>query len=162
MQIGVISDTHGHTQFLLPAVEKMAQRQVRAVLHCGDIGSAQIVRLLAAWPVHYVLGNCDHDREAPRLSAVMEPLGHTLHGRYGELELEDRKIALLHGDDERLLRHVILSEEFDLVCSGHTHEASLKRHGRTTVLNPGALYRANPHTMAIVNLDDMEVEIVEL
>jgi len=162
MLIGVISDTHGHPQFLLPAIDRLAERRVEAVLHCGDIGSAQIVQLLRAWPVHYVLGNCDPDREAPRLAAAMEPLGHTLHGRFGELELGGRQIALLHGDDERLLRQVIVSGERDLVCSGHTHVASCERRGRTLVLNPGALYRARPHKMAFVNLDDMSAEIVSL
>ena len=30
------------------------------------------------------------------------------------------------------------------------------------MLNPGALYRANPHTLAVVDLKSMECEIIKL
>lgn len=156
-KLGVLGDTHGQAEFLLPALEILASQQVDAVLHCGDIGSTQIVRLLSRWPTHYVLGNCDYDRDAPKLAAAMEGLGHTLHGRFADLTLGGRRIALLHGDDTRRLLEVVEGGEFDLVCSGHTHVASCQRRGGTVVLNPGALYRANPHTIAIVDLAVMKV-----
>lgn len=156
-KLGVISDTHGQAEFLLPAIEILASQQVDTVLHCGDIGSTQIVRLLSRWPTHYVLGNCDHDRDATKLMEAMEGLGHTLHGRFADLTLGGRRIALLHGDNTLRLLEVIEGGEFDLVCSGHTHVAACQRRGRTVVLNPGALYRANPHTIAVVDLADMKV-----
>src|SRR5262249_26664115 len=46
----------------------------------------------------------------------------------------------------------IASGAWDLVCYGHTHVAELHRAGRTLVLNPGALFRASPHTLAVVDL----------
>jgi len=157
MKIGVISDTHGQTDFLLPAVEILVAQQVEEVLHCGDIGSPQIVRLLAPWPTHYVLGNCDYDRDTPKWEAAMQGLGHMLHGRFADLTLAGRRIALLHGDDAQRLLESIEGGQFDLVCSGHTHVAACQRRGKTVVLNPGALYRANPHSIAVVNLADMSV-----
>ena len=45
---------------------------------------------------------------------------------------------------------------------GHTHEAEQHREGKTLVLNPGALYRANPHSIAVVELDTMEATIIPL
>ena len=162
MRIGVISDTHGHTDFLLPALEKLAEHSVDQILHCGDIGSPAIVRLLARWPTDYVLGNCDHPRDEPALQAAMDAVGHTLHGRFGDLTLGGRRIALLHGDDERRLAEAISDEEFDLVCSGHTHVASCQRRGNTVTLNPGALFRANPHSFAVVELAEMTITPVVL
>jgi putative phosphoesterase len=38
--------------------------EVDAVLHCGDIGSIAVVELFAAWPTHFVFGNCDDNTAA--------------------------------------------------------------------------------------------------
>jgi predicted phosphodiesterase len=46
------------------------------------------------------------------------------------------------------------------VCYGHTHKAEFHRVGKTLVLNPGALHRATPHSLAVVDLDTLDVVIV--
>lgn len=155
MRIGVVSDTHGHLEFALPAVELLRREGVEQVLHCGDIGSPEIVRLFADWPTHFVFGNTDHE-QAPLIAAMTE-LGHTCHGLFGDFELARRRIALLHGHERWRLSESISSGDYDLVCSGHTHKRNLQQSGRTTVLNPGALYRASEHTFAIVDLATMTV-----
>ena len=158
MRIGVVSDTHGHTAYTGQAVEALRQRNVDAVLHCGDIGSADIIPLFADWPTHFVFGNVDHHADA--LRAVIEACGQTCHGRFGALEFEGRKVALLHSDDHRLFRETIASSEWDLVCYGHTHVVEQHREGQTLVLNPGALYRASRHTFAVVEFPALDVEII--
>jgi putative phosphoesterase len=160
MRIGVISDTHGHVTNTLAAVRMLEALQVAAVLHCGDIGAREIPKLLAAWPTHFVFGNCDTDPDA--LRAAIEQAGLVCYGRFGNIELADRRIALLHSDDARLFRRVCTSGDYDLVCYGHTHHAKQHREGKTLILNPGALYRATPHSIAIVELDTMEATIVPL
>ena len=70
------------------------------------------------------------------------------------------KIALLHGDDERQFADAIASEKYGLICYGHTHVPKQERRGSALVLNPGALYRATPHTIAIVDLAAITAEIV--
>jgi putative phosphoesterase len=129
--------------------------EVELVIHCGDVGSAEIVGLLAAWPTHFVLGNVD--TEPVRLRAAIEAAGQTFHGRFGELELAGRRIAFLHGDDARRLQQTIASGRYDLVCYGHTHRFEQHKSGQTLVLNPGALYRAQPHSLAVVRLPQLEV-----
>jgi uncharacterized protein len=158
MRIGVISDTHGHTTNTLAAVRMLELLDVEAVLHAGDIGSPTIPKLLAAWPTHFVLGNCDHDGD--ELRAAIEQAGLTCHGRFGDFALDGRRIALMHSDDAGLFRRVCTSGEYDLVCYGHTHSAEQHREGKTLILNPGALYRANPHSLAIVELEPLEATIV--
>jgi putative phosphoesterase len=160
MRIGVISDTHGHVANTLAAVRLLESLDVEAVLHCGDIGSPEIPRLLATWPAHFVLGNCDHEREA--LKAAIEAAGLVCHGRFGDLTLAGRRIGLIHSDDARLFRRVTTSGEYDLVCYGHTHMPAQHRQGKTLILNPGALYRANPYTIAVVDLTAMDAVIVRL
>ncbi len=157
-RIGIISDTHGQVEYTRSALRIMESLQPQAVIHCGDIGSTQIVPLFAAWPTHFVFGNVDDD--AHGLRRVMGECGQTCHERFGRLELLGVRIAFLHGDDWQLLEQTIAGGEWDLVCHGHTHRRREERVGKTLVLNPGAIYRANPHTFAVVDLPLLEVTSV--
>ncbi len=142
----------------MAAIRRLVDEQPEVVLHCGDIGSPEVIPLFAGWPTHFVFGNVDHDRAV--LRAAAEEAGQFCHGRFGEIELGDRRIALLHSDDHRAFREAIDSQNYDLVCYGHTHEHETHTEGRTVVLNPGALYRAVPHTLAMVDLGSLDVRFV--
>jgi len=155
MRIGVVSDTHGSTRNTLQAVAMLESLQVEAVLHCGDLVSAGLVPLFAGWPTHFIFGNCDIDTAEMR--AAIAEAGQTCHGRFGSLELEGRKIAMIHGDDHHRFRETCQSGDYDLVCYGHTHRFEHHRDGNTLVLNPGALYRANPLSFAVVDLPTLQV-----
>ena len=157
MRLGIVSDTHGHRLFALEGVRLLQSLDVDVVLHCGDVGGAEIPNLFAAWPTHFVRGNVDRDRE---LAAAVAEAGQQYHGSFAALELGDKKIAVLHGDDERRLRETVACGQWDLVCHGHTHQAVVRREGETLVLNPGALYRATPHSVAYVELPALEATIV--
>lgn len=155
MLIAVVSDTHGHLEFTRDALRILESIQVERILHCGDIGSVQIIGLLSPWPTHFVFGNVDHQHDMLREEIRRE--GMTCHDLFGDLELEGRRIAMLHGDDERLLQKTIDSGQWDLVCHGHTHVAEQRYRGKTLVLNPGAVYRARARSIAVVELPSMEV-----
>lgn len=156
MKIGLVSDTHGHVELARPAVKILREAEVQRVIHCGDIGSLAVVDLFAEWPSWFVFGNTDHDFAA--LREGIEARGQNCLGHYGELDWSGRRIAVLHGDDWRALRTAVTSQSFDLVCHGHTHEPFCEREGTTLVLNPGALYRAVPLSLAIVDLSALDVD----
>ncbi|HTQ37424.1 MAG TPA: YfcE family phosphodiesterase [Pirellulales bacterium] len=160
MLLGVISDTHGHAANTRRAVQMLESLGVEAVLHCGDIGSPDIVPLLSAWPTYYVFGNVDGGSQTVELRKAIERAGQTCLGRIGSLELGGVKIAVLHGDDGRLLDQTIAEGGHGLVCHGHTHVPRWEKIGQTMVLNPGALYRADPHTIAVVELPQLRAEII--
>jgi putative phosphoesterase len=160
--LGVVSDTHGHVANARAAVRMLESFGVEAVLHCGDIGSQAIVPLFAAWPTHFVFGNVDGSSLAAGLATAIENAGLTCDGRFGSFELAGAKIALLHGDDGRLLDQTIKAGAHQLVCHGHTHVPRLERVGPTLVLNPGALYRAAQHTIAIIELPVLQAEIIRV
>lgn len=153
MRIGVVSDTHGHVGSTAAAVKILERHDVTVVLHCGDLGSTAIVPLFAPWPTHFVFGNVDGDEGL--LAKAIEECGQMCHARFGSLELAGKKIAWLHSDDHALFDETVDSGEWDLVCYGHTHVAEQHRAGRTLVLNPGALFRATPRTIAVVDLEDL-------
>jgi putative phosphoesterase len=160
MRIGVVSDTHGHVELTRPAVRMFESLEVDTVLHCGDIGTMEVVELFKAWPTHFVFGNCDTNTK--RFADAIEKAGQTCHGLFGDLTFEGVRVALLHSHDGRQFRRAIQSGDYRLVCYGHTHAAVIERIGETMVLNPGAIYRADPHSVAVVELPSGSATIVEL
>ena len=160
MLLGVVSDTHGDLPRTRAAVQMLESFEPAAVLHCGDIGTAETIALFAAWPTHFVFGNCDYDRRT--LARAIEAAGQTCHGTFGELEIEGVRIAFTHGDDAELLDQTIAAGRWGLVCHGHTHLVRKELIGATLVLNPGAVHRANPHTIATVELPARTVNIVTI
>lgn len=158
MKLGVISDTHGNVRATLDGIRVLSSLEVAAVVHCGDIGSAAITDLFESWPTHFVFGNVDYERAM--LEQAIRSAGHTCHGILGRIELGGRQIAFTHGDQPNLLADVIHDGLADLVCYGHTHQAEWHDEGPTRVLNPGALHRANPHTVAVVELPTLTIHIV--
>jgi putative phosphoesterase len=160
LRLGIISDTHGHVELTRPAVRMLESLEVDEVLHCGDIGSMAVVELFANWPTHFVFGNCDENTAA--FAAAIERSGQKCHGLFGDLEFEGVKVALLHSHERSRFRQVIDGGLYHLVCYGHTHVAAIDRRGETVVLNPGAIYRANPHSIAVVDLPAMEASIIEI
>ncbi len=160
MIIGVVSDTHGHVEYTRDAVRMLESCDVRLVLHCGDIGSPEVIELFRNWPTHFVFGNVD--TRPTELRRAIDAAGLVCHDRFGTLDIEGRRVAFLHGDDTQRLAETIASTAYDLVCYGHTHQAETHHVGQTTVLNPGALYRAQPHMLALVRLPQLEVTHVAL
>jgi hypothetical protein len=159
-RVGIISDTHGHVDQTRPAVRMLESLDVEAVLHCGDVGSADVVEMFSAWPTHFVFGNCDWNPQ--ELQAAIERAGQTCHGQFGDLEIDGVRIALIHSHDRRRFRECIDSGQWPVVCYGHTHVAAVERRGEVLLVNPGAVYRAHPHSVAVLELPACDATIVEL
>jgi uncharacterized protein len=160
MRVGIISDTHGQVDFTRPAVRMLESLDVERLLHCGDIGSPEVVELFSRWPTDFVFGNCDVEQRS--LRTAIERAGHVCHGEFANLTIEGVRIALLHSHDRRLFAASIGSGRYDTVCYGHTHIAAVEKRGDTLLVNPGAVYRANPHSIAILELPENKATIVEL
>ena len=158
-RIAVASDTHDALDRVLRLRAELEARGVGTLIHCGDITGPAVVRALDGLEVHWVFGNCDHDR--PALEAAMRAAGHRCHGPAGELEFEGRRIAFTHGDRAPLLA-ALLASGHDIVLHGHTHLRRDERIGASRVLCPGALYHVHPATFAILTVPALDVEWVEL
>jgi putative phosphoesterase len=156
MIVGVVSDTHGNLATTRKATALLEELSPDLVFHCGDIGGIRIVAEFSAWPTHFVAGNVDEsDAE---LAAAIAAAGQTFHGAAADLTLAGQRIAIIHGHDHRRLRAAVVSNEYDLICTGHTHRAERYVYGKTTVVNPGALHRAAEHTIALIDLNSRGVE----
>ena len=136
------------------------EQEVDTVLHCGDIGTAEVVALFAPWPTHFVFGNCDVDLAS--LEEAIAAIGGCCHGEFGDLLLEDVRIALLHSHDQPRFRDAIQSGRWQVICYGHTHVAATDRQHDCLLINPGAIYRANPHSIALLELPTQRVTHIEV
>lgn len=96
------------------------------------------------------------------LRTEIERAGHVCHGEFANLTIEGVRIAPLHSHDRRLFAASIGSGRYDTVCYGHTHIAAVEMRGDTLLVNPGAIYRANPHSIAVLELPENKATIVNL
>lgn len=164
MLIGILSDTHGDIGRGVRAMDLLLARGAQAVIHCGDIGSEEMLDELAALceahavPLHAVLGNVD-DYE-PGLRDYRDGTRVTMWGAKADVELGGRRICVMHGHDARGLLAAIASGTYDYVFTGHTHQTYDEREGRTRVINPGAVYRANPPSVALLELSTDTLEFI--
>jgi hypothetical protein len=110
-----------------------------------------------------VFGNNDGDRELLK-KRFNEYEGLEMRGNFAEIFVDGLKIALLHGNEEELLKALIDSESFDVVVYGHTHKAEVYKKGKTLIVNPGEVcgYLTGKSTIALLDTDRREAEIVEL
>jgi predicted phosphodiesterase len=118
-------------------------------IHCGDIGGQECIDLLAGLPSAFVFGNTDFDRAG--LARYAASIDVPCYGNFADLELDGKKIAVLHGDDYRLKQRLLTAQGHDYLLQGHTHVRADERIGRTRLINPGALHRAAVKT--VVTLD---------
>ena len=135
-KVGIISDTHDDTAQAKKAVLQFKKAGASVVLHAGDWVSPFTARIFEGFKIFGVYGNNDGD--LIRLNQVVEKeLGGKLNKRFEDILLDDKRVALLHGEFEELVQALVKSGDYDVVVRGHTHKESIERVGKTLVLNPG-------------------------
>lgn len=160
MLIAVISDTHDDAAITEWAVDLAVQRGAEALIHCGDLASPEIIRVCSRLPTHFVFGNHDAD-VVPELQKAAQQYQANCLGWGGMIELGGSKIGVTHGHMTSDLRP-LLAEKPDYLLTGHTHEAADWQQEQTHRVCPGALFRADPPTFALLDLVKGRVEFVSL
>lgn len=146
--IAILSDTHSRYATVEKALTIIAEHSVDSIIHCGDIEDAETVWLFPP-NTHFVFGNCDSERTS--LRQAIHGIGATLHEPFGKLEIDGKRLAFIHGDDQRTFRDLEHAGEYDFLFYGHTHIAKEHETGPTRVINPGALHRARVKTLVILD-----------
>ncbi len=163
MRIGAISDTHDRLEAVEVAIDFFNRQGVAAVLHAGDLVSAFVAPKFSKLQakLHFVWGNNEGDREFTRVR--FEEIGVVPLGDFAALELDGRRIALLHGAHGHIVDSLVESRLYDVVVRGHTHQAGIIA-GKTLVVNPGEAcgYLSGHRTVALIDLTELHAEIVEI
>jgi len=154
MRVVVLSDTHAPRRWKScpPAVADW-MRQADAILHAGDVCTADVLRELAQFaPVHAVLGNND----GPDVAQWGAPA--TL-----QFALAGLKVAMIHDSGPaagRLRRMRAAFPAVDLVVFGHSHIPLDESGGGLRIFNPGSPTdrRRQPHgTLGVLDINDGEL-----
>lgn len=139
MLIAVMSDSHDHLQQIDKALLACSQKNIDAIIHCGDFIAPFSLKLFASLqiPVYGVFGNNDGDR-LKMLEYTKTILKNVkLWERFGEITLDSKKIAFTHYFDTA--KPLANMGKYDLVCFGHSHTWYCKKHDKTILLNPGEI-----------------------
>jgi putative phosphoesterase len=147
--IGILSDTHDRAEWMAAALHALRDAGSEFFIHCGDIGDPSCIDLLAGLSSAFVFGNCDFDRAA--LARYAAAIDVPCYGNFGDLTLDGKRVAVIHGDDPRLKQRLLASQDYDYLFQGHTHVKSDAKVGRTRVVNPGALHRAAVKSVATLD-----------
>jgi len=158
--IGILSDTHDHVEITAAAVSLLKDRGAEFFIHCGDVGSEQVLDQLAGLPAAFVFGNCDWDSDG--LARYASHIGLACHGRLADLTLDGKRFAVLHGDDSALRQRILIAQNHDYLLQGHTHVRMDDRVGKTRLINPGALYRARQKTVATLDTGTDQLTFLEV
>lgn len=133
MKIAIFSDTHDNLVTLEKALAFAAKEGIGQIIHCGDLANPETLDFLLdrfPGPINLARGNMDSQKLASKNRAK-------LWEDYGEITVEDKKIAFVHFPEKAL--ELAKKDEFDLVFYGHTHKPWEETIGRTRLVNPGTL-----------------------
>ncbi len=167
MRLGLISDTHGNIQRTVMAEGLLAAENVSAVIHCGDIGSEAILISMAGVfepkgvPIHAVLGNVD--LFVPGLEDFPKVSGVNILGRFGDISITRKRIAIIHGDDDRKLNDARRSGDYDYILKGHSHQREdYRENNGARVINPGALHNTSTPSCAVLDIEKDTLKFIDI
>ncbi len=169
MLIGVLSDSHDNVESVMRAIEFFNDRDVDFVFHLGDIVSPFTLRLFSKLEpeLAIVFGNNDGDKLL--LSSIARENGFIISEPPLTLELMDKRILALHGWRDpkytvSIVNSIANSRSFDIILYGHTHKVDVRRIDNVLIVNPGEThgYISGKTTVAIIDLDVLKVEVVEI
>ena len=158
--IGIISDTHENESAIKKAVKIFKDNKVEFVVHCGDIISPSMLEHFKGLKMKFVLGN--NDVEVIGLNKKSKALGFEKITEEKEFQHQKEKFYVYHGTDEKKLDAAIKSNKYDYVLTGHTHVKRDEKIVKTRVINPGALFRAFPYTIALLDIKKDKLEFIEI
>ncbi len=154
MRIGILSDTHNHTQNLQKALAIFKQNHISKIIHCGDVTTVETVQFLCEYEVIYVYGNGDF--LSGEIRATLKSFDSKNYGGISYAgEISGKQIAAMHGHFPAELDLMIRLQKYDYVFTGHTHRRKDEKIGKTRVINPGALggTRYQSRSVAVLELN---------
>lgn len=156
--IGLLSDSHGEFARTQRAVERLVARGATCFIHCGDLEDPRCLDSLAGLNAHICCGNCD---EPSDFEGYAQSLDMHFYHRTGLLTIDGARIAFMHGDDSAAFE-LQIAANVGWLFHGHSHLARDVVIRGTRVVNPGALYRAKPFSVALVTPAHGDVEFLTI
>lgn len=162
MKIGIMADTHDNQEAVEEAVDFFNSGKIEQVLHAGDLVSPFTATKFEdlEGTLHFVWGNNEGARHHIRLN--MQDIGANIYGDFASLEFDGCKIAMLHGENEKIVEALAESDSYDVVVRGHTHNPGMESGGKVVNPGPASGYLSNSRTVAVLDTEDSKVEIIRI
>lgn len=159
MLVGVISDTHDHIGNIITALELFKEKNVELVVHCGDIVAPFCLDYFNSSGIDWigVFGNNDGEIEI-----LLKKSNNRLTKAPREENIGGRRVLVVHY--HYFVDKLAGTGYYDLILYGHTHKPEISNVGGTLIVNPGEAcgLLTGKATVAIVNLESMKAEILEI
>jgi putative phosphoesterase len=170
--VGVMSDSHDNLKNVRKVLKIFEDEGIGVLIHLGDIVSPFTLRLIGEWArfrsvtVEAVYGN--NCGEKLGLLRVATGLGINLGEPPRTIEIGGRRILLVHGFGSRentleIVNALAVSNRWDIILYGHTHEPDLRRADGTLILNPGETGATlGPASIAVLDTEKLAGRIIPL
>jgi putative phosphoesterase len=149
MLVGILSDTHDRFDATAAAVRLLLEAGAEYFLHCGDLGSRRGLEPFKGLATGFVWGEQDRDRMG--LLRYADSLQIQCFGVLGDFVLDEKRIAITHGNDAKLLRQLTREGQHDFVLHGHVPKLRDEMVGRTRLISPGVVHGAGKRTVALMD-----------
>ena len=157
MLAALVSDSHDNLPMIARAVEVCRRRKAEVLFHAGDFIAPFAAKawVTFAGAIFAVFGNNDGERAG--LRQVLPGLKKGPH----LFRVGDRKVLVSHREEDVT---DALAARASLIVVGHTHRRKVEMRGGVPLVNPGEVgaWLTGQGSMALVDLDSLAVELVEL
>lgn len=162
-KVAIISDIHNNEVGLKKVLDYCARKKIETIICCGDLASRETLDFLNdnfSGVIYFAFGNMDQDylenfEEEKKYKKTF------IFKNFGEVEIENRKIAFVHFPD--VARKLCKTGKYDFVFYGHTHKPWEEQVGNCKMLNPGnAAGEIYPPTFAIWNTNNDKFELIRI
>jgi len=160
MIVGLVSNSNGRADAMTAAVAALRDRGADVIIHCGDVGSRQVLDEMAKVDAGFVWGDRDKDRMG--LLRHARQVNVVCFGVLGELDFDGKRAVLVHGDDRKLVQRLLDEQQYDYLLCGHDPAGEDRKVGRTRVINPGELQGGPSKNCAIISTTTDEVKFLKL
>lgn len=159
MKLGIMSDSHDNLTTIRKAVQVFNEKAVDMVIHAGDFVAPFSIAPLDDLKCEYfgVFGNNDGEK----FGLSKKSKGRIFSPPYN-FDLNGKKILVLHEPYE--INSLTISQIYDIIIYGHTHNHIIEKYEKTMVINPGECggWLTGKSTIVILNTDKLEAELISL
>jgi putative phosphoesterase len=180
--IGIMADSHDNLPAIKKAVDFFNEEKVQMVIHAGDLISPFTANEFKnlKMPFEAVFGNNDGERTGLKHAYS----GLCLLEDFKEFNINGRKIAVIHGHQDKITLALASCGHYDVLIRAHTHESHVSSRGfedkyeqknpnnliidenepKTIILNPGEVcgYLTGHQTVVIMDPDNLKFYLIEL
>jgi len=147
-KVAIISDSHDNLPRINQMLEMVKKENINTIIHCGDVCTTNTLDYFCQnfdGNIYLSMGNVDHDHKINK-----EIKNLKIFSKFGDLKINNLNIAFTHYPKKA--KELALTEKYNFIFYGHTHQPWEENINSTKIINPGTLAGIwNRSTFAILD-----------